>query len=115
MSGNRASLAQYISRMLQNTVDAASPKFPPRIDIWTQDLSDNVRLYVSGTGFAEKPAPPAGILQTIQNNSAKGSLHGTPSSLTRVCTALDLMGGEAGFHSEHGAACFWIQLPKVRS
>jgi PAS domain S-box-containing protein len=111
--GNRASLVQCLSNLLDNAVKFVAPGVKPKVRVYAQDEGATVRLVVEDNGVGVDTEDQDEVFRIFHR--LHGSEYpGTGIGLAIVRKAAERMGGGAGFESEPGQGSrFWLQLRKA--
>jgi signal transduction histidine kinase len=111
--GNRASLCQCLTNLLDNAIKFIAPGVRPEIRIYSEDSGTLTRLYVQDNGVGigvDYQAQLFGMFQRFHGNAYPG----TGIGLAIVRKAVERMEGNVGVDSKPGhGARFWLELPKV--
>ena len=109
--GHKASLAQCITNLLSNATKFVPPGSLPRVQIWTQPMGNQVRLWVEDNGIGIEQKDLARIFGIFERIQPIEQYEGTGIGLAIVRKAAERMGGSVGVESQpqHGSR-FWIQL-----
>jgi signal transduction histidine kinase len=112
---HEASLSQAVSNLLSNAVKFVSPGKTPRVQIRTERLNGDVRLFVKDHGIGIKPEYQHRLFSLFERIHPEKVYEGTGIGLAIVRKAAERMGGKAGFESDGvNGSCFWIQLPAAK-
>lgn len=107
-------LSQCLANLLSNAFKFVGSKGSPRVNIWTEQNEDRVRIWVEDNGIGIDPAHHKkvfGIFERVGNVKAH---EGTGIGLAIVARAVQRMGGQYGVESALGQGSrFWIELPAV--
>ncbi len=106
---NPAALTQCIANLLGNALKFRREGFAPRIEVWTDDLKETVRLHIHDNGVGIDPALHQKIFGIFyQVNPQPGS---TGIGLAVVRKAVERMGGRVVVESAPGVgSTFTVEL-----
>jgi signal transduction histidine kinase len=108
--GDRASLTQCLTNLLDNAVKFVPPGVVPRVRVYTERVGTRVRLCIEDNGLGIPLAAQARVFELFQR--AHNGYEGHGLGLAIVRRAAERMGGSAGLHSEPGkGSTFWVELP----
>lgn len=113
--GDHSSLVQCFSNLLQNAIKFVPKDREPEIRIFSEEMGEVRRVNVRDNGIGIDPKQHSRIFGMFER-AGPLDVPGTGVGLAIVKKAVARMGGTVGVESELGAgACFWIQLPCVKS
>ena len=113
--GNKASLVQCLTNLLDNAVKFMASGVKPKVRIYTEDEGAMVRLVVEDNGIGIKTTEQTALFRMFHRLHGK-EFPGTGIGLAIVRKAAERMGGSAGFDSQPGRGSrFWVQLLKAKS
>jgi signal transduction histidine kinase len=113
--GNKASLIQCLTNLLDNAVKFLASGVKPKVRIYAQDEGEMVRLVVEDNGIGIKTTEQNALFRMFHRLHGK-EFPGTGIGLAIVRKAAERMGGSAGFDSQPGRGSrFWVQLLKAKS
>lgn len=111
--GDRASLTQCLTNLLDNAVKFVPPGVIPRVRVYTEPLGDRVRLCVEDNGIGIPESAQPGVFELFQR--AHNGYEGYGIGLAIVRRAAERMGGIAGLSSKQGEGSkFWVELPAAK-
>lgn len=111
--GHDGSLTQCVSNLLSNAVKFVPAGKVPEVNIWTDDIGPDVRVWFRDNGIGIEPAHQNRIFKMFERAPHANNYDGTGIGLAIVHKAVERMGGKVGVESEPGRGSkFWIQLPK---
>jgi PAS domain S-box-containing protein len=115
VTGNKASLSQCLTNLLDNAVKFVAPGVHPTVHVFTEDTNGRVRLVVQDNGIGidlQDKGKLFDMFQRLQGDKYPG----TGIGLAIVRKAVERMGGTAGFDSEpNNGTRFWIELAQVKA
>lgn len=112
--GQEASLTQCLSNLLGNAVKFVPPGKKPRIEVWTEEVGNDVRLSIRDNGVGIDPRHQERIFMIFERVHPETEFPGTGIGLAIVKKGVERMGGTIGVESEPGeGSTFWIQLAKA--
>jgi PAS domain S-box-containing protein len=107
--GNEAALTQCISNLLGNAVKFVDPGVTPKVRVWSEAHSKEVRLFFKDNGIGIEKHAHEKIFQMFQRLTK--SYEGTGIGLAIVQKTIRRMGGRVGLESEPGkGSTFWLEL-----
>jgi PAS domain S-box-containing protein len=113
--GHEPSLTQIVSNLLNNAVKFVAPGNTPQIQVWTEVIGSNVRLFVRDNGIGIKPEYQGRLFRMFERVHPNLPYEGTGVGLAIVRKAANRMGGEVGLSSDGvTGALFWVQLPGAK-
>lgn len=113
VSSDQNLLQHALAHLLSNALKYVAPNVAPKIEIWSEDKKDTVRLWIKDNGIGIAPKYHQKIFEVFQQLHASDAYHGTGIGLAIVNKAAERIGGAVGVESEPGkGSAFWIQLPK---
>jgi PAS domain S-box-containing protein len=108
--GDRASLTQCLTNLLDNALKFVPPGVVPRVCVQTQRMGSRVRLQVTDNGIGIPLAAQPRVFELFQR--AHNGYEGYGIGLDIVRRAANRMHGTVGLSSEPGkGSSFWIELP----
>lgn len=111
---HESALSQALSNLLTNAKKFIAPGINPKIEIWTEQHADIVRLWIKDNGIGIKPRHHARLFGLFERVSQENGYEGTGIGLAIVRKALEKMGGTVGFVSDGtNGSSFWIELRSV--
>jgi PAS domain S-box-containing protein len=109
---HEAYLTQCITNLLDNAVKFVAPGKHPRLDIWSEAIGNDVRLWFQDNGIGIAPHAHDRIFEIFQRVHGDRAIAGTGIGLAIVRKAVTRMRGSVGLESQPGQGSrFWIQLP----
>jgi PAS domain S-box-containing protein len=109
--GNRASLSQCLTNLVDNAVKFVAPGTQPRLRFYSRTEGPWIRLQLEDNGIGltlEEQGQLFRMFQRLHGNAYPG----TGIGLAIVRKAVERMGGSAGVESEAGkGSSFWLLLP----
>jgi len=110
VQGDRASLTQCLTNLMDNAVKFVRPGAFPKVRVFTERMGDRVRLFVEDNGVGIPLSAQARVFELFQR--AHNGYEGYGIGLAIVRRAAERMGGSVGLRSEPGkGSTFWIELP----
>ena len=111
--GNRASLGQCLTNLLDNAVKFVATGVMPKVQIYNEDAGALTRLCIKDNGVGISPDYQAQLFQMFQRFHGN-KYPGTGIGLAIVRKAVERMEGNVGVDSQPGrGTCFWVELPKA--
>lgn len=108
--GDRASLTQCLSNLLDNALKFVPPDTAPRVRVFTEAAGERVRLCVEDNGIGIPESAQARVFDLFQR--AHNGYEGYGIGLAIVRRAAERMGGVVGLSSKPGEGSkFCIELP----
>ncbi len=112
--GSPVILDQILANLLGNALKFVSPGTSPKVEIWTEQRAENIRISVRDNGIGMKAAHLQKIFLPFVRLVNGGEYPGTGIGLAIVRKGAERMGGRVGVESEPGkGSCFWIELPSA--
>jgi len=112
--GQEASLTQVISNLLGNAAKFVPPGATPRIQVWSEDLGAQVRLWIEDNGIGIAPADYERIFKMFVQVNENRPYGGTGVGLAIVKKAVESMRGRVGLEpGKTGGTRFWVELSKA--
>lgn len=110
-SGDSIQVQQVLGNIVRNACQAMNPQISKRIQIATNDGSNEVLVRVSDNGPGLPPGSDSRIFEGIQSAKVDGMGIGLP-----ICrTIVEAHGGRIGAENNvQGGATFWFTLPRHR-
>jgi signal transduction histidine kinase len=113
---NTTVLSQVLTNLLTNALKFVRSGIKPKIQIWAEETSSDVRLYVRDNGIGIELSYHQKIFQVFERLHRAESYPGTGIGLAIVLKGVERMGGRVGLESEPGkGSAFWISLPKAKA
>lgn len=110
--GHEPSLSQAISNLLSNAAKFVAPGIVPHIEIWTEAVGTDVRLWIKDNGIGVRPEHQSRLFGMFERIHPETKYEGTGIGLAIVRKAMERMGGNVGLQSDGvNGTQFWIQLP----
>jgi signal transduction histidine kinase len=107
-------LDQILANLLGNALKFVSSGTSPKVEIWTEERAENVRISVRDNGIGMKEAYLQKIFLPFVRLVNGVDYPGTGIGLAIVRKGTERMGGRVGVESEPGkGSCFWIELPSA--
>jgi PAS domain S-box-containing protein len=111
--GREAAVTQVISNLLGNAVKFVAPGTVPSIEVWSEDLGPQVRLFIQDNGIGIAARDFERIFQMFTQVNAPTVYGGTGIGLAIVKKAVQALHGSVGLESEAGTGSkFWVELSK---
>jgi len=112
---HESSLVQAISNLMNNAKKFVAPDVIPRIEIFTEQRGNNVRLWIKDNGIGIKPQYHSRLFGMFERVGQGNDYEGTGIGLAIVRKTVEKMGGTVGVESDgvNGSA-FWIELPSSK-
>jgi signal transduction histidine kinase len=112
---NDLMLEQIIANLLSNALKFSRPETAPRVEMWTEEKQEWVRLCIRDNGIGIPPEHVERIFQPFEKLVLGDGDTGTGIGLAIVRKGVERMAGRVGVESNLGkGSCFWIELPAVR-
>jgi signal transduction histidine kinase len=112
--GQRDILTQVVSNLLSNAVKFVDRETPPNVRVWTEDGSDQVRLWVEDNGIGVDRSDQRRIFNVFERLHGEESFPGSGMGLAIVERGVRRMSGEVGVESLTGEGSrFWVDLPRA--
>jgi PAS domain S-box-containing protein len=112
--GHEASLVQCVANLVGNALKFVPAGTNPHIHIWTERVTDQVRLWVEDNGLGLQEGQNEKIFNMFERLPEAREYPGTGIGLAIVKKAVNRMHGEVGVASTPGKGSrFWIQLPSA--
>ena len=109
--GNQLLLEQALTNLLDNAIKFVPNGIPPRVNLWTQQRPEAVRLWIQDNGIGIDPSFHKRIFNIFERVGEMQNYEGTGIGLAIVHRAVERMGGSCGVESEHGKGSrFWVEL-----
>jgi PAS domain S-box-containing protein len=108
--GHEGLLTQCLTNLLSNACKFVAPGVAPRIEVSTERIGTEVRLWIEDNGIGISPAARSILFRRFGRIHSGGAYEGTGIGLSIVRRAVERMGGSAGVEPGRGSR-FWIQLP----
>ena len=101
-----------MSNLLTNAIKFVAPGKLPRVRVWSEKRSGEVRIWVEDDGVGIDPKYHHRLFRMFERIHPDSDYHGTGVGLAVVRKAAERMNGTVGVESDgkHGSR-FWIQLP----
>jgi signal transduction histidine kinase/FixJ family two-component response regulator len=110
--GHRSHLAQCLSNLVVNGLKFVRRDTSPKVELWTERLENNVRIWVKDNGIGIKEEHLQKIFEPFQRLHNHQEYEGSGMGLAIVRRAVQRMGGQVGVRSREGQGSqFWIDLP----
>lgn len=110
--GDRASLTQCLTNLLDNAVKFVPEGVTARVRIYTQAMGSKVRMVVEDNGIGIPLSAQSRVFELFQR--AHNGYEGHGIGLAIVRRAAERMGGSVGLESDPSQGSkFWIDLPKA--
>jgi len=108
--GDRASMTQCLTNLLDNGVKFVRPGVPPQLRVWTQRVGSRVRVCVADNGIGIPDSSQSRVFELFQR--AHNGYEGYGIGLAIVRRAADRMHGTVSLTSEPGkGSTFCLDLP----
>lgn len=113
--GNKALLQISLSNLITNALKYVSAGVAPKIDIWTEESGDSVKLFVKDNGIGIDMAHQKRVFEMFERLHGQDQYSGTGLGLSIVRQAVERMNGRVDIQfSEPGkGSCFVIELLKA--
>jgi signal transduction histidine kinase len=112
VKANDKLLEQILVNLLENGLKFTNLGTAPRIRIWAEARTRNVRLWIQDNGIGIDPNYYERIFQPFERLHSDETYEGNGIGLAIVKEGIERMGGQAGVESESGKGSrFWIQFP----
>jgi two-component system CheB/CheR fusion protein len=109
--GHESSLAQCVTNLLCNAVKFVPPGALPRVEIRTQPVDGQVRIWFEDNGIGIEPVNQGRIFGIFERVHSPDQFEGTGIGLAIVRKNVERMQGSIGVESDLGIGSrFWIQL-----
>ena len=109
---NEALVEQILANLVSNALKFTSREAHPRVEMWTEDKKEWVRLCIQDNGVGIAAEHIDRIFQPFEKLISGQSDPGTGMGLAIVRKGAERMGGRVGVESAPGkGSCFWIELP----
>jgi signal transduction histidine kinase len=110
--GNESLLTQALSNLLGNAVKFVSAGRVPKIEIFSEDRGNKVRLSIKDNGIGVDPANQSRLFGLFERLDPNGPFEGTGVGLAIVRKSVERMGGTTGLESDGSTgSTFWVELP----
>ena len=109
--GNTALLTQCFSNLLTNALKFVPKERVPRVNIFFQDESNRVRIWIEDNGIGIPQENHETIFKIFQRLNRE--YEGTGIGLALVKKAVERMRGSVGFESQGQGSRFWLELEKA--
>jgi PAS domain S-box-containing protein len=107
--GNEPMLMQVFSNLMGNAVKFVAPGVKPRVKVWSERGTTQVRFFVQDNGIGIAPDQHEKIFAIFQQVSKE--FEGTGIGLAIVKKAIERMGGKIGLQSElDQGTTFWVDV-----
>jgi signal transduction histidine kinase len=101
-----------LTNLLTNALKFVEPGAEPRVQIWSEQHGNIIRLWVADNGIGISPENADKIFGVFQRLHPINKYPGTGIGLAIVQKAVTRMGGQVGVESElEKGSRFWIELP----
>lgn len=112
--GNETALIAVIMNLLDNALKFVPADIQPHVEVWTESLAQEVKLYIRDRGIGIAPEHRERIFGLMERLHAVDKYEGTGMGLSIVRKAVEQMNGKVDFESEPGVgSTFWVQLKKA--
>lgn len=112
--GHEPSITQIMSNLLTNAIKFVTPGTVPKIHVWTENLEDQVRIWVEDNGVGIEPKYQHRLFRMFERIHPEANYHGTGVGLAVVRKAAERMNGIVGIESDgQTGSKFWIQLQEA--
>jgi signal transduction histidine kinase len=96
---------------LGNAVKFVERGVKPRVRVYSQAMTDRVRLWVEDNGIGIEPGAQEKVFELFERGPRRTEYEGTGIGLAIVQKAVERMGGRVGVESEPGSGSrFWLEL-----
>jgi signal transduction histidine kinase len=110
--GDRASLTQCLTNLLDNAVKFVPKGVVPRVGVYAEPIGNRVRLCVEDNGIGIPLSGQSRVFELFQR--AHNGYEGHGIGLAIVRRAAERMGGSVGLESQPSKGSkFWVELPGV--
>ena len=114
VTGHEPSLTQIMSNLLSNAIKFVPAGEIPRIHVWTEQRSHEVRIWVEDSGLGIDPRYQHRLFRMFERIHPDSNYHGTGVGLAVVRKAAERMHGTVGVESDGKTGSrFWVQLSGV--
>ncbi|MDF3059693.1 MAG: putative two-component sensor histidine kinase protein [Rariglobus sp.] len=112
--GHDASLTQCLTNLLGNAVKFVAPGVVPKVNVFTREAGDHVRICVHDNGIGISPSGQKRLFAIFQRLHPIERFEGTGVGLAIVRKAAERMNGTVGIESAEGqGSTFWVELPRA--
>jgi signal transduction histidine kinase len=109
--GDRASLTQCLTNLLDNAVKFVRPGSMAKVRVYTQKVGNRIRICVEDKGLGIPGSAQGRIFDLFQR--AHNGYEGYGIGLAIVRRAAERMGGAVGLESQaETGSTFWVELPE---
>jgi len=113
---NAPLLEEIIFNLLTNALKFVLPGTTPRVQIRSEQLGTNIRLWLTDNGIGIDPQHHEKIFKIFERLHSNETYPGTGIGLAIVAKGMERMRGRAGVESNLGdGSRFWLELPSAAS
>ncbi|MBA4146909.1 MAG: hypothetical protein H0X66_02255 [Verrucomicrobia bacterium] len=113
VTADKRMVQHLLEHLLSNALKYVARNITPKIEIWSEDKPQHVRLWMRDNGIGIPCEQFERIFGIFQRLHPTESYSGTGIGLAIVKKAAERMGGSVGLESEPDkGSIFWIELPK---
>lgn len=116
VQGDPVGLERILVNLLGNALKFGHPQRTPRIRLFTESKSPNVRISLEDNGIGVERQYWERIFGVFERLCSREGPEGTGIGLAIVKRSVEIMGGKTGVESTPGVgSCFWFELPEPQT
>ena len=109
---NPSLLEEILFNLLSNALKFVAPATAPRVEIHSEQVETNIRLWIGDKGIGIDPEHHEKIFEIFERLHKNDDYPGTGIGLAIVAKGIERMRGRAGVDSNLGEGSrFWLELP----